>query len=152
MKVKYLYAAVFFICALVVGLAYVASAPSVSELTDSAEYSLVIGGEKVRVTIADSDATRAQGLSGKEGLAEDEGMLFVFPQDGVHGFWMKDMLFSIDILWMSSGKEIVHVEENVSPDTFPTSFGPKIATRYVLELPAGFVKAHNVAVGDVASF
>jgi len=152
MKGKYLYAAVFFICALVVGLTYVASAPSVSELTDSAEHSLVIGGETVRVTIADSDAARAQGLSGRAGLAENEGMLFVFPQDGVHGFWMKDMLFSIDILWMSVDKEIVHIEENVSPGTFPTSFGPKIATRFVLELPAGFVKAHNVAVGDTVSF
>ncbi|MDO8575927.1 MAG: DUF192 domain-containing protein, partial [bacterium] len=82
-------------------------------------------------------------------LAADEGMLFVSPEDGGHAFWMKDMLFPIDILWISADGRVVYMAENVSPDTYPQSFRPDAPARYVLELPAGYAGAHGVSVGDV---
>src|SRR3989338_5701660 len=67
----------------------------------SKEVSLAkIGDQAVRVTVADTPESRERGLSGRDGLASDEGMLFVFQNDGYHTFWMKDMLFSIDIIWL----------------------------------------------------
>src|SRR3989338_1806519 len=78
-----------------------------------------------------------QSLSGRSGLAEGEGMLFVFPQDGKYGFWMKDMRFSIDILWLNASGMVVYMAQNVSPDSFPKSFESDVPARYVLELPAG---------------
>ena len=108
-----------------------------------------LGGQTARVTVADTESARQQGLSGRTGLAADEGILFVFPEDGEHAFWMKDMLFSIDILWLSADGKVVYMAENVSPDTYPQSFRPDVPARYVLELPAGYAKEYNVIIGDV---
>lgn len=128
--------------------------PGVSSV-DSAPHdtdgpSVFIGGVDVRVTIAQTQSEREKGLGGHAPLGIDEGMLFVFPKDGVHAFWMKDMQFAIDIIWISADGTIVHVVENVSPDTYPTSFASPGPARYVLEVPAGFVASHNVQIGDVA--
>ena|SRR3989344_2951376 len=105
-------------------------------------------GERIRVTIVDTPESRARGLSGRSGLAESEGMLFVFPEEGKYGFWMKDMRFSIDILWLDSDGEIVHIERRVSPESYPASFLPSRPARYVLELSAGWAEAHDVSIGD----
>lgn len=109
-------------------------------------------GQTVRVSVADTETERQQGLSGRTGLATDEGMLFVFPQDGEHAFWMKDMRFSIDILWISASGEVVYMAENVSPGTYPKSFRSDVPARYVLELPAGYAEAHAVEIGDRVEF
>src|SRR3989304_6446445 len=69
---------------------------------------VVIAGTTINVEIAQTEAEREQGLSGHKPLADDEGMLFIFDKPGYHGFWMKDMLFSIDIIWISADKKIVH--------------------------------------------
>ena len=76
-----------------------------------------IGGSIVNVAIADTPESREQGLSGRPGLAANEGMLFVFPKDGRYAFWMKDMQFAIDITWISYSKEIVDIRESVGPES-----------------------------------
>ncbi len=103
----------------------------------------------IRVEIADTPEERERGLSGREGLAEDEGLLFVFEEDRRPAFWMKDMLFAIDILWISRDGAIVHIEENVGPETYPASFTPRSEARYVVELPAGYAARHDVGLGDI---
>jgi len=113
-------------------------------------YSTVqIRDHTIRVDIADTSESRAIGLGGRESLSKGEGMLFVFPDDGVYSFWMKDMVFAIDILWISSEGEIVDLKENISPDTYPASFMPRSAARYVLELPAGTVEEYGLELGDI---
>ena len=109
-----------------------------------------VAGRLLRVAVADSIEERARGLSGRAGLAPDEGMLFVFPEDGKYSFWMKDMRFPIDILWLSSDGVIVRLVPSVSPDTYPQSFSSERVARYVLELPAGYSEAHDIHVGDNA--
>ncbi len=108
-----------------------------------------LGDQAIRVSVADTPESRQKGLSGRAGLAPDEGILFVFPQDGKHGFWMKDMRFSIDILWLNADGRIVHIAKSVSPSTYPQSFVPTKPARYVLEVLAGYVTEHGVAIGDV---
>lgn len=105
-------------------------------------------GQTIQVTIADTPEKRMQGLSGHAELAENEGMLFVFAEDGRYSFWMKDMKFSIDVLWISADGTIVDIAQNVSPDTYPASYTSKADARYVLELRAGWVQARNVSIGD----
>ena len=113
------------------------------------EFSTVrIGGQMVRVVIADTPALRARGLSGRGALAPDEGMLFVFEEDGLHTFWMKDMRFAIDILWISREGVVVDIRQNVAPETYPATFAPRREARYAIELPTGFVEAHAVQEGD----
>lgn len=105
-------------------------------------------GRIIRVMLADTPEERERGLSGWEELAEDEGMLFVFPEDGRYAFWMKDMRFSIDILWISREGVVVDMRENVSPESYPTTFTPRTEARYVLELPAGYLEEYNVRPQD----
>jgi|SRR3989344_930933 len=143
-------------CAFLISLIYVdlPFAPAVDNfITDnpsvSAPSTIQLKDEIVRVEIADTSEERERGLGGLEGLADDEGMLFVFDEDGRPAFWMKDMLFAIDILWISRDGAIVHIEENVAPETYPASFVPRSEARYVVELPAGYVARHDVGLGDI---
>jgi len=107
-----------------------------------------IGGQSIRVDVAATSATREQGLSGRERLGDGEGMLFVFPSDGKYAFWMKDMYFPIDIVWISSSSNIVDIRESVPPESYPAIFTPRREARYVVELPAGFVEEYGVHIGD----
>lgn len=102
----------------------------------------------ISVLIANEEAERIQGLSGREALGESEGMLFVFPKEDYYGMWMKDMEFAIDILWIDNASTIVHIEENVSPDTYPKTFVSDTRARFVLEVPAFFADRVNVVEGD----
>ena len=117
-----------------------------AEIPDSPH--VEIGGQTVAVTIADTPSARSRGLSGRSELSFDEGMLFVFPEDGSYAFWMKDMQIPIDILWLSNEGMVVDMALNVSPDSYPASFSPNTPARYVLEVPAGFAERYNVHIGD----
>lgn len=109
---------------------------------------LTIGDATVYVSIAETESAREQGLSGRTRLAADEGMLFIFPNEGMYRFWMKDMKFSIDMLWLSADGTIVHMAPSVSPETYPETFASEVPARYVLELPAGYSESHDLTVGD----
>ena len=106
-------------------------------------------GENIRVSVAHTPEAREQGLGGRNKLNPHEGMLFVFDTTAKHQFWMKDMLFPIDILWLSDTGKVVDIREIVSPNTYPAIFSPRQPARYTLELPAGFVGDNNVTIGDV---
>ncbi len=108
-----------------------------------------VGGVEVEVEIRDTPQERGQGLSGKTSLPDGEGMLFIFEKADGHGFWMKDMNFSIDIIWIDANRKIVGIEENVSPSTYPEIFYPQTDILYVLEVPAGFAKRQNIEVGEM---
>ena len=110
-----------------------------------------IGDTRVKVEVADTDIKREKGLSGRESLAENEGMLFVFKEPGTYGFWMKDMNFAIDILWIDKDKRVVEIMQNVAPDTFPETFYPKEPIQYVLETNAGWTNKHDIIPGDIVT-
>lgn len=111
-----------------------------------------IGETTVNVTVANTEKTRLLGLSGRQEMASDEGMLFVFDSEAVHCFWMKDMLFSIDIIWLDSKKRIIHTEKDVRPDTYPRIFCPREPARFVLEIHGGLVREHDIKIGQGAIF
>lgn len=104
-------------------------------------------GKVIAVEVADTPEARELGLSGRSGLSEDEGLLFVFDAPGNYAFWMKDMKFAIDIIWLDQQGVVVNVENNVTPESYFETNPPKVfinrpAAAYVLELPAGQA-AHN---------
>ncbi len=110
--------------------------------------SLVVGNENLTVYIADTSELRTQGLSDTTLLPEGYGMLFVFPQAGKYSFWMKDMRYAIDIAWINEKRQVIDIAENLSPDTYPQTFTPKEPTRWVLEVPAGYLKKKNIQIGS----
>ncbi len=101
------------------------------------------------IELADTPERRTQGLSGRASIEDDYGLLFVFPTDSRHGFWMKDMQISIDMIWISAEGTIVHIEHAVTPATYPTIFTPANPARYVLETRAGYAKDRGWSVGTV---
>jgi hypothetical protein len=127
-------------------------APEPSAIRDTTVWGVALKGETISVVLADTEALRKKGLSGRESLAQDEGMLFIFPEDGKYAFWMRDMRFPIDILWLSDTGAVVYMVQNVSPETYPENFAPYDPARYVLELPTGWAREHNVQIGDIVRF
>lgn len=93
--------------------------------------------EGINIEIADTNAERMQGLSGRESLETGRGILFIFPESGLYGFWMKDMNFSIDIIWLNGDLQPIGIEKNISPDSYPQVFYPPVPVKYVLEVNAG---------------
>ncbi len=118
------------------------------DFSDRSQRLITAGGVPLQVEVASSGVSRQQGLGGRDGLVPNTGMLFVFESDARWGFWMKDMKFKIDIVWTAEDGTIVTVAHDVSPDTYPEVFYPAAPARYVLELPAGFADAHNLAEGQ----
>ena len=113
---------------------------------------LQLHGKQFQMSLADSDKERERGLSETSELKPNRGMLFVFEENGFWGIWMKDMRYPIDILWLNERKEVVYIEENIAPDTYPRVFAPRVPARYVIELRAGSVHEHGISEGDKATF
>jgi len=102
--------------------------------------------------IATSSEDLERGLSGKSSLPYNEGMIFVFEESSSRGFWMHDMAFPIDIVWINKDKVVVGVNSDVSPETYPNIFFPPEPIRYVIELNAGYAEENNIASGTLLTF
>ncbi len=115
---------------------------------------LVSAGQVVFQTdIASSDHSRQRGLGGRSELGSGEAMLFKFDTDDYHGIWMKGMRFPIDIIWMDSEKQVVHIEEGVQPEGEPyTIHKPSEPARFVLEVASGQAKKAKIQVGTIIKF
>ena len=113
---------------------------------------LKIAGQTLNIDLAQTPDEREQGLSGRKSLADGTGMLFVFENSGLYGFWMKDMLFPIDIIWVNEEKNIVHIEKSLTPETYPKVFGQEVVSKYVLEVQSGFSDKNRIKIGDKVDF
>ena len=113
---------------------------------------LTLSGEVFTTQIADTGVLRERGLSYRNALSQNEAMLFVFEEPGKYLFWMKDMNFSIDIIWLDSSKHMIYVEKNLSPNTYPKAFGPDEQSQYVIEVSAGTFDRLRLHVGDQILF
>jgi len=109
---------------------------------------MTIATVAVRASMAKTWPERIRGLSGTPYLPKDVVKVFLFDTDAFHSIWMKDMLYAIDILWVDAQNNIVHIEENALPESYPKSFVPQVAARTVIETVAGFVDEHGITVGD----
>ena len=116
---------------------------------------ITINGFKLTADLALTNEQIEKGLSVKDKLKENEAMLFVFGESAKRSFWMKDMKFPIDIIWLDSDGNVVHIEQNLQPCVsvlICTSYSPNIESQYVLETVAGFTQRHNVSVGTDIDF
>ena len=111
--------------------------------TEIAEF----GGVSLRIEYATTTVARELGLSGRENIPDDYGMLFVFPKDDRYGFWMKGMLVPLDIFWLDDKGQVVYMATDVATSSYPDVFYPSLPARYVLETVAGFAREHFIATG-----
>jgi len=107
-------------------------------------------GNCVAVEVVSKQDDMERGLMYRTGLSPDKGMLFVFTFDDAHQFWMKNMHFNLDILWISKELRIVYIGQNIPAclaDPCPV-YTPDQSARYVLELNNGYTNVHHWQVGD----
>lgn len=128
-------------------------AGDVSPLTDLPRGSrdmkqLLVRGTPVDARLAVTREEQIRGLSGTQSLPDGEGLLFVYAEPSRSGIWMKDMNYPIDVLWISEEGKIVHIVENMRPESYPQAYYPDEDATYVLELPSGFVEIHGTQEGD----
>jgi uncharacterized protein len=110
-------------------------------------------GEKVsfEVEIADTSAKRAFGLKYRRDLRSDEGMLFIFPEEKVHTFWMKDTPLPLDMIFIDRDRRIVGIVHETQP--FSTeSRSVSAPSLYVLEVRGGVARKKGLGIGDTVSF
>lgn len=110
-------------------------------------------GKMVATEIADTLELRSRGLSGRDSLDINSSMLFVFDKESYYSFWMPDMNFPIDIVWLDSEYKVVDVAKNVKPmselgQNNPPTYVNKEPAMYVIEFNAGFFDLHNLALGE----
>jgi len=110
--------------------------------------SIEINGNVLKVEIADNPEEHRKGLSGRSKLDKDGGMFFIFDSPIIPQFWMKDMQFPIDIIWINENFQILDIAKNISPNSFPKTFSPPQLVLYVLEVNAGWSEKNNISVGS----
>lgn len=122
-----------------------------ASLTPALSITTSSGSFTIPIELAETQEEWEKGLSGRDSLAEDRGLLFIFDHSEKWGIWMKDMKFAIDVLWADADGNIVSVHERMAPESYPKIFTPSSQAKYVLEVPAGFISEHAVKVGDAIS-
>ncbi len=137
--------------AVIVGISFFMMLPSQVE-HESVEFSrdtIMIDDIELSVQVADTEHRRADGLMFQEELPYDEGMLFIFEDSKKRTFWMSNMKFSLDIIWLDSQGNVAHIEKNVppcntKPEACPRYDGGGEDARYILEVTAGFVDEFKI--------
>ncbi len=112
-----------------------------------------IGNLKIPVELADTKEKRSKGLGGRENLASDSGMLFIFSKEDKYSFWMKGLKFPLDIIWIRNNI-VVDIISNAKPPTINQKdetlpiYLPREQVDMVLEVNAGFVSSHGIKISD----
>ncbi len=109
---------------------------------------IFVGKRALQAEVVKSPNDMQKGLSERPSLKEDSGMLFMYEHSVIPAFWMKNMRFPLDFIWIGSNKTVVDITQNVLPNSFPQIFRPKSEVQYVLEVNAGWAETHGVKIGD----
>lgn len=106
---------------------------------------------KLDIEIAETDYETQTGLMYRKGMEQNQGMLFVFPDEAVHSFYMKNTEFPLDILYIDEDFKIANMQENAAPLN-EGSLSSEVPVQYVLEVNAGYAERQGVTVGDSISY
>jgi uncharacterized membrane protein (UPF0127 family) len=98
--------------------------------------------------LANTRASRELGLSGRASMGDNEGLLFAFDKPGRYGFWMKDMQFPLDIIWINENGIVVSIERGLTPESYPKIFMNQAEASYVLEINAGLAERFGLYLGS----
>lgn len=103
----------------------------------------------VEVELATTREEMAIGLMNRANLSESGGMLFIFDEERIHKIWMKNMLISLDVIWLNDKGIVIHIDKNVVPcDRYCQPFGPESYSKFALEVNGLYTDKHNINVGD----
>jgi uncharacterized membrane protein (UPF0127 family) len=126
--------------------------PSLCTAAYRHDLTIKIGDNYINAEVPENAQKKETGLSGRACIGPDQGMLFVFSKPDKYDFWMKDMKFPIDIVWLNENKMVIDVTPELSPSTYPKTFTSKDLSKYVLELQAGRAQQLNIGEGTQLQF
>ena len=101
-----------------------------NKLPDNFKY-IKVGYTTLKVEIVSTPEAQERGLSGRRELKDNAGMLFVFNSPDKYYFWMKDMNFSIDMIYLDENLNVVYLKKNATPESYPEAFSPDKNALYV---------------------
>ncbi|HYE22479.1 MAG TPA: DUF192 domain-containing protein [Verrucomicrobiae bacterium] len=138
------------LCALVFLAASCNAQPTVISTYNDGK--IILANREIKIEVAKTPLEKSRGLSGRNEISEEEGMLFIFEQPSKPSFWMKDMLFDIDIVWIN-GDTVVDIAKNATfepnvADANLKLYSPREDADKVLELKSGWVDKFGLKVGD----
>jgi uncharacterized protein len=130
------------------------AAGTVFYLVNKINKKVCFGNNCFLVEVAKTQQELSRGLMFRGSLKEDAGMLFVFQEEGEYGFWMKNTLIPLDIIWINEKKEVVYISKNTLPckEEICPSVGPGREAKYVLELNGGMAEKIGLTEGSLAEF
>lgn len=154
---KFAFQAVFLIIIIFGGLAIytsqITNLPFITTPRSTKVEEVIINNVKINVEVADTQEKRSRGLSGRDTLASNSGMLFIFKTEDKYPFWMKGLSFPLDFIWIKNDT-IVDLSSDVPPpipnqtDQSLSIYSSKVPINKVLEVPAGTIVNLNIKVGD----
>lgn len=103
------------------------------------------------VEIEDDEYHRAKGLMFRQSLPDNQGMLFIFDNEAIRRFWMKNTSISLDIIFINASMKIVKIHKNTTPFSEQTYSSEKPA-KYVVEVRAGFSERYQIKEGQTISW
>jgi uncharacterized protein len=113
--------------------------------------SVTLGNQTITAVVADTDASRRDGLLGWSQITEERGMLLDFATEGQYAIHMQGMNFPIDAVWIDANGLIKLTYEGIIPNSgliYPSMF----PCRYCLEIKSGFCKKHGIKMGQTVQF
>lgn len=111
--------------------------------SNSSEFELEIAETREQWTI---------GLMNRRNMDKEKGMVFIFPEESMQAFWMKNTYIPLDIIFLDSNQEVVNIEKNAVPLNETNRYRSISPARYVIELNAGVSDKYNIKPGDTVSF
>ena len=119
------------------------------------EVALIVGAARFIAEVADDSDERTLGLSFRDSLDADRGMWFVFDREGARSFWMREMRFSLDLIWVDAERRVVDITHEAPPPAPGTpssglpTYSPATPAQYVLEINGGLARRLQIEIGDV---
>lgn len=113
---------------------------------------LTFAGHTYHLEVARTTAAQDKGLGDRTSMAADAGMLFVFQNEGTRCFWMKDMHFPLDMVWVDGSKHVRYIAKDVPVNSYPDAYCPNVPAQYVIELNAGQATSSHLYVGEALTF
>jgi len=106
---------------------------------------------KFNIEFAETDYETQTGLMYRKGMDDDQGMLFIFPDQRMHSFYMKNTEFPLDIIYIKDDLKIASFQENAQPLN-ETGLSSQVPIKYVLEINGGLAQELGLSIGDSISF
>jgi uncharacterized membrane protein (UPF0127 family) len=150
--IKLMFVGLLLGCGVSALLKVITAAPTKCKEPYRQDTKITIGTNVINAEIAKTDQQKTTGLSDRSCIGVDQGMLFVFDKPDSYSFWMKDMKFPIDIIWVSETNTVNKVKANASPSTYPDNFTNTEPAKYVLEIQADRSRQLNIAQGTQLEF